>query len=196
MKKSTLSSRYLNGVEEFLNFAFSFSSEEGTISFPSVNFNNVYFKSCEKVQLDLVSKGIVQIYTSGIVQIYTHWYYHGEEEGEEDDFFFEESGVGDDMLGTLNEGLGMSHIDSRMFDQLGTFEEPNEKTKRFFRLLKYFEKMLYPRCTKYSKLSFLVKLLHIKCLCGWSNNSITILLEFLRDAFPNAKENIPESYYK
>ena len=100
------------------------------------------------------------------------------------------------MFGMLNEGIRMSHTESRMFDQSNTFEEPNEKTKRFFRLLKNSEKMLYPGCTKYSKLSFLVNLLHIKCLSGWSNNSITILLEFLRDAFPSAKENIPESYYK
>ena len=63
-------------------------------------------------------------------------------------------------------------------------------------MLKDSENMLYPRCTKYSKLSFLVTLLHIKCLSGWSNNSITILLEFLRDTFLGAKENIPKSYYE
>ena len=123
MKESTLSSRYLNGVEEFLNFAFAFSSEEGTIRCPCVECNNVYFKTHEKVQFDLVSMGIVQSYT--------HWYYHGEEEGEEDDLFSEEFSVGDDMLGMLNESIGMLHTESRMFDQSDTFEEPNEKTKRF-----------------------------------------------------------------
>ena len=100
------------------------------------------------------------------------------------------------MLGMLNDGLGMSHIDSRIFDQSVTFQKPNEKTKRFFRLLKDSKKMLYPGFPKYSKLSFLVRLLHIKCLCCWSYNSITILLEFWRDAFPSAKENISYSYYK
>ena len=124
MKESTLSSRYLNSVEEFLNFAFSFSSEEGTIRCPCVECNNVYFKTREEVQFDLVSMGIIQSYI--------HWYYHEEEEGEEHELFSEEFSVGDDMLGMLNEGIEMSHTKSRMFDQSNTCEEPNEKTKRFF----------------------------------------------------------------
>ena len=45
MKESTLSSRYLNGVEELLNFAFS--SKECTIRCPCVDCNNVYFKTRE-----------------------------------------------------------------------------------------------------------------------------------------------------
>ena len=108
MKESTLSFRYLNSVEEFLNFAFSFSSEEGTIRCPCVDCNNVYFKTHEEVQFNLISMEIVQSYI--------HWYYHGEEDDEEDQLFSKEFNVGDDMLGMLNESIRMSHTKRRMFD--------------------------------------------------------------------------------
>ena len=60
---STLSSRYLNGVKEFLNFALAFLSEEDTIRCPCVECNDVYFKTREEVQFDLVSMRKVQSYT-------------------------------------------------------------------------------------------------------------------------------------
>ncbi|KAI9084429.1 hypothetical protein K1719_033619 [Acacia pycnantha] len=48
--------------------------------------------------------------------------------------------------------------------------------------------------TKYSKLSFLIKLYHIKCLCGITDKAMSMFLELLRDAFPDA--DIPSSFYE
>ncbi|KAL5789568.1 hypothetical protein ACOSQ2_004456 [Xanthoceras sorbifolium] len=53
-----------------------------------------------------------------------------------------------------------------------------------YRGIRQFEQPLYPNCEKYSNLSFVVKLMHIKCINGWSNKSFNMLLEFLKDAFP------------
>ncbi|KAL5805069.1 hypothetical protein ACOSQ3_031869 [Xanthoceras sorbifolium] len=40
----------------------------------------------------------------------------------------------------------------------------------------------------FSNLSFLVKLMHIKCINGWSNKSFNMLLEILKDPFPMSLE--------
>ena len=53
---------------------------------------------------------------------------------------------------------------------------------------------LYPGCTKCSALTFLVKLMHIKVLNGWSNKSFDMFLELLLDAFPD-EAKIPKSHY-
>ena len=54
---------------------------------------------------------------------------------------------------------------------------------------------LYPRYEKFSTLTFLVKLMHIKVLNRWTNKSFDMLFELLKDAFLNDTK-IPSSYYE
>ncbi|KAK2417280.1 hypothetical protein QL285_039602 [Trifolium repens] len=68
------------------------------------------------------------------------------------------------------------------------------EAKEFYELTREGEQPLYEGCKKYSRLSFLVKLYHIKCLCGLSDKSMTMILELLKDAFEFA--NIPSSFYE
>ena len=70
----------------------------------------------------------------------------------------------------------------------------NETAREFFDLMTEADKPLYSGCTKYSKLSFLVRLYHIKCLCGMTDKAMSMLLELLGDAFPQAE--FPPSFYK
>ena len=53
----------------------------------------------------------------------------------------------------------------------------------------------YPWCKKFTKLSFIIRLFHIKCLNGWSNKSFTMLLELLKEALPEG-ETFPSNYYE
>uniref|UniRef100_A0A151UDV1 Uncharacterized protein n=1 Tax=Cajanus cajan TaxID=3821 RepID=A0A151UDV1_CAJCA len=65
---------------------------------------------------------------------------------------------------------------------------------KFYKLLKEVEQDLYPGCKKFTKLSFLVHLYHLKCLNGWSDKSFSMLLELLNDAL--LEENtLPKSFY-
>ena len=48
---------------------------------------------------------------------------------------------------------------------------------------------LFERCTKYSKISFLLKLYQIKYVCRISDKGITIILELLKDGFEYAKNS-------
>ncbi|KAG8482791.1 hypothetical protein CXB51_024455 [Gossypium anomalum] len=69
-------------------------------------------------------------------------------------------------------------------------EQPNEEAAKFYRLLGEMNEELYEG-SKFSKMSFYIRLFHLKCLGGWTENSLTMLLELLREMFPFAK--IPQS---
>ncbi|CAD6272351.1 unnamed protein product [Miscanthus lutarioriparius] len=61
------------------------------------------------------------------------------------------------------------------------------------RYLKDAHTSLYPGC-KFSKLSFLVNLYHLKCLNGWTQESFTTLLGVLADSYP-PEADLPKTYY-
>ncbi|XP_040994376.1 uncharacterized protein LOC121240926 [Juglans microcarpa x Juglans regia] len=64
----------------------------------------------------------------------------------------------------------------------------------FDQLLEDARRPLFDGCTEFSELSFVVKLLHIKSIGGWSIKSFDMLLDLLRSAFLNAL--LPQSNEK
>jgi len=70
----------------------------------------------------------------------------------------------------------------------------DEDTMNFYALLKDNSEPLYEGCKKYSKLSLMLKLYHIKCICRMSDKAMTMILDLLRDAFEHAK--FPKSFYE
>ena len=76
------------------------------------------------------------------------------------------------------------------------FEKPNEDVNKFYNLLREAEQKLYLGCKKFTKLSFMIiRLFHMKCLNGWNNKSFTMLLELLKETFPES-ETLPNNYYE
>ncbi|WMV33796.1 hypothetical protein MTR67_027181 [Solanum verrucosum] len=73
--------------------------------------------------------------------------------------------------------------------------EPNDEAKRFYRLLKDLDLPLYERA-KVSKLSTLVKLLHLKSIGHLCNESFTMLLMFWKDDLLLDGTNLSDSYYE
>ena len=69
----------------------------------------------------------------------------------------------------------------------------NKEEDKFFKLFFIVEQELYPGCENFSKLSFIVQLLNIKCLFGLSGKAIDVLLSLLAKEFP---QGIPVSYYE
>ncbi|XP_073112429.1 uncharacterized protein [Elaeis guineensis] len=74
-------------------------------------------------------------------------------------------------------------------------QEPNPEAVAFYRLLKDADKNLYPGCDKISKLSFAVKLLHLKCSNNWSDTSMDKLLKVFKEVLPNGAL-VPNSFYE
>ncbi|XP_039134114.1 uncharacterized protein LOC120271498 isoform X2 [Dioscorea cayenensis subsp. rotundata] len=96
----------------------------------------------------------------------------------------------------LQDTFGISNVD--MGDEtspISSLGGPNNEASQFFKLLEDANKELYPGCSKFTKLTFIVRLYHIKCLSGWSNKSLDLLLALLKEAFPEG-ETLPESFYE
>ncbi|WVZ81086.1 hypothetical protein U9M48_028507 [Paspalum notatum var. saurae] len=81
------------------------------------------------------------------------------------------------MLSTLIKGAIHGEIKS-------TDEQPNEQAKKFFHLLKEAEKELYPGCKEATKLSFIVRLFQLKCMCGLSNTALGMVLHLFSLMLP------------
>lgn len=70
-------------------------------------------------------------------------------------------------------------------------EREREKIKK---LLRDENQELYDGCTKFSKLSFMVRFYHIKILCGATDKIFSMILDLLKDTFPYTK--FPASFYE
>ncbi|XP_042946082.1 uncharacterized protein LOC122279468 [Carya illinoinensis] len=187
------SSEYANGVKEFITLARSHANGSDEIRCPCTLCSNNYFLPFSEVERHLFIRGIDKNYTV--------WIFHGDEEylslsdddnlhdSPHDDQYIDDIDI---MLEDIQAGRFSGVPSNESFNGGGTTSVEPESTKSFDQLLVDAHRPLYEGCTKYSKLSFLVKLLHIKTLGGWSVKSFDMLLQLLKSAFPNAL--LPNSY--
>ncbi|GJU24005.1 tetratricopeptide-like helical domain, DYW domain protein [Tanacetum coccineum] len=149
---------------------------------------------------------------NGFLPGYTEWTVHGEHTislppsqstnvNVEETFFGQE-----DIRGLVRDALGMNSLPLLINTQLGdtTIEGDTEESTEngdhgdegvsYKRLLEECDKELYAGC-KYSNLSFILHLYHIKCIGGISNKTFSMILELLRDAFPHLTA-LPSSAYE
>ncbi|KAL6554186.1 hypothetical protein OROMI_019859 [Orobanche minor] len=180
-----LTKAYQNGVQLFLNFALS-NSEDGLISCPCKECKNGICRKPEIVEAHLITKGFVKGYTK--------WVLHGESLSNSvhvADSFAGGVATSDDMMELLSDRFPMLGEDNLMGDE----ETPNPEAEKFYRLLKDAEQELYPGCKNFSKLSFLVRMLQIKALGNWSDKSFSMMLDLLKESFPEGV-HLPKNYYE
>ena len=106
--------------------------------------------------------------------------------------------MNNEMNEMLNDAFEMSMPNEESKRSLHVYEEfeiPNKNANKIYNLLREAEHELYPRCKKFTKLSFIIILFLMKCLNGWSNKSFTMLLELLKEALPEG-ETLPRNYYE
>uniref|UniRef100_A0A0A9HBG1 Uncharacterized protein n=1 Tax=Arundo donax TaxID=35708 RepID=A0A0A9HBG1_ARUDO len=77
----------------------------------------------------------------------------------------------------------------------GCFVNGSEDVEDFYRLIDDASQELYPGCSSFSKLNFLVRLLHTKSLGEWSDKSFDVLLNLLHEAFPEGSA-LPKKFMK
>ncbi|KAM3337570.1 hypothetical protein P3S68_031895 [Capsicum galapagoense] len=185
--------RYRDGVDNFLNWAFSQSGLRTIIQCPCKECRNTVFKLRIDVRLHLLNKGFWDSYRV--------WDYQGEVliSGENSnparsDQVEDDEIEHDDVIGMIHDACGHTNIDGNTNSQEGN-EDPNVHAKKFYILVEDAQRQLYLGCTKVSKLSFVVKLLHLKCLNHWSNKSMDELLNFLIEVLPEGSF-VPKSFYE
>ena len=195
------------GVKQFLEFAFANVAEYGKIRCPCVNCDNYSYQNKKTVMLHLLSDGIIRSYNP--------WEFYGEKSNHEEpiDANQKDRSDGDEHQDSMLSG-GEEDVDETFsmvndltnarafhimdeFQRLGGPEisESPEVLQKFARLVRDAEKELFLGCEKFSKLEFIVHLLHIKCLCGWSDKSLTMILELLKKAF-DFDDTFPKNAYE
>ncbi|XP_042960740.1 uncharacterized protein LOC122295688 [Carya illinoinensis] len=185
---------YAEGVKNFLTQARRHACGRDRIRCPCHTCLNNLWLPTNEVESYLFIKGINLNYTE--------WIFHGEEETT---LNVSDDDVGDDVLPEDDYIDDMQH----MLDDIrsGTFvhvPEDNTTTPNrspipkdspsttFEKLLEDARRPLFEGCTEFTKLSFIVKLLHIKSIGGWSIKSFDMLLDLLRSSFPDVL--LPQSY--
>ncbi|XP_060181912.1 uncharacterized protein LOC132611513 isoform X1 [Lycium barbarum] len=188
-----LAGAYVDGVESFLDYAFTRLGEPQLIRCPCIKCGNATSRTRVVVRSHLI--------VHGIIPGYTLWYHHGERSGEaqpDSEFIYDndiEEGDGEDEIHGILRDLYYNGDNMNNSGDDFVEEEPNLEAKRFYKLLEDFKLPLY-ESAKVSKLSTLVKLLHIKSIGHWSNESFTMLLKFLKEDLLLDGTNLPNSYYE
>ncbi|GKA31525.1 hypothetical protein Tco_0717830 [Tanacetum coccineum] len=113
--------------------------------------------------------------------------------GQEDIRDLVRDALGINSLPSDNTQLGDTTIegDTEESTENGDHGDKGVSYKRF---LEECDKELYAGC-KYSNLSFILHLYHIKCIGGISNKTFSMIQELLRDAFPHLTA-LPSSAYE
>lgn len=173
------STEYHQGVEHFINYAVSKTSRNGHILCPCRKCCNNYWKNKEMVKDHLLE--------NGFIKGYTNWFLHGE------------SVPCTSSTQEFNNGIDLDSQDDMLHMLHDTYpttgEGTNEDAEKFYKLVKDAQQELYPGCKTFTKLSFIVKLFHLKCINGWSDKSFGMLLKLLQEAFPSG-HSLPGTFYE
>ncbi|OIT33983.1 hypothetical protein A4A49_65961, partial [Nicotiana attenuata] len=154
---------------------------------------NTVFKLRVGVRDDLLKKGFCDSYKV--------WDLHGEvlvrvetSNTAVSDEAGDESIEEDNITEMIHDACGHTNVEDNDNNSEDN-EEPNIHATKFYKLLEDAETELYPGCKKVSKLSFVVKLLHLKCLNHWSNKLMDALLSFFKEVLPEGSF-VPNSFYE
>ncbi|XP_040994596.1 uncharacterized protein LOC121241037 [Juglans microcarpa x Juglans regia] len=186
------STEYDEGVRQFLAMVQAHASTADQIRCPCRRCRNRAFYSIRIVEDHL--------FLRGIDPTYTEWISHGEEEpilnstfsDEEDDDAYSYNHYIDDvdeMLDDIRHGSFMDNSfcnDGNANDNYQSCTSNAPTNYNFDELVADAQRPLYPGCAKFSKLSFIIKLLHIKSIGGWIVKSFDMIIKLLQDAFPDA----------
>ncbi|RYR73114.1 hypothetical protein Ahy_A02g007430 [Arachis hypogaea] len=128
---------------------------------------------------------------------YTFWLHHGERIVDERPSRRKELdptiNSGDQMRDMIHDACNLPGLQSKDEDSMDGHagdvadglpylsNEPSHEARAFQDLLKDGDQELYPGCSRFSKLSFLVRLYHIKCMCGVRNKAFEDLARCQKD---------------
>ncbi|XP_049358859.1 uncharacterized protein LOC125823536 [Solanum verrucosum] len=200
-----VSKEYLDGVNDFLNHAFSQKQNGDKIACPCT----------ECVLFHQVNRATAydHLVVNGILSSYDTWFCHGESLKKSNNTQVtncSQSTVrGDDVTGIIHDAFGgctqlmdsdvneSSEVEPNLTENSActSGNQTHQEMDKFEQLMKEANEELYPGCKKFSKLSFLLHIYRTKCMFKWSNESFDSLLGLLKDVLPEG-EKLPPSFYE
>jgi hypothetical protein len=144
------------------------------------------------------------LYQNGIDSSYNQWIFHGEDpfttnnmhvEHTPNNASVEDLDEIDDLLNDIRRGtFSIPNMGDSSTTQGPTTNDYEHRTS-FDPLCEDAHHELYPGCKQFSKLSFIVNMIHIKTLCNMSNKAFNMMIDLMRRALPNG-ETLPRLYYE
>lgn len=159
MFANRFSKEYESGVEEFVKFAVKHATDPNRIICPCLGCCYGKRGNADVLRNHLLGNGIDRSYTC--------WTMHGEMSNNNVD-------LGNNETSESNE-FDTNTIDyDRIDEMLDVVEEDlRDCPKMFERLVSDSEKPLYDGCSKFTRMSAVLKLYSIKARNGWSDKSFT-----------------------
>lgn len=178
--------KYEDGIQQFLDFALRGKNEANKLRCLCRKCENYFFRTRSKIYEHLIF--------TGFDRKYRRRYHHGEsffESGEINHNVSPSSDGVQEMLHDLGRGY---NLDPETDEAVGSGTTcPKGKAATFYKLVEEAEQEIYPGCEKFSKLSFIVQLMNIKCLFGLSGKAMDAILELLVDLLP-VNNKVPHKY--
>ncbi|KAK1415823.1 hypothetical protein QVD17_31611 [Tagetes erecta] len=172
---------YVKGLDKFLDFIFSIEGKNGQISCPCIDCGNQIWVDQEEARTHLQCVGFIKGYRFTPLN------------SKPCDTPMMDAE--DDMQGLVHDAFH-GYGENRYDNEIGTQNENQSmhtNTKKFYKVLEDAKKELYPGCKNFSVLSFIVRLFHSKCIGKCNDKGFSMILDTLREAFPDA--SIPKSLY-
>jgi len=189
---------YMDGVEQFMAHVRARYRPHEEIKCPCRKCLNQRDKSQAEVQEHIEINGISKMYTS--------WIHHGEgdndvvQDGELPVVPEDMSWDGNDQAPLDDEGQAEDVIldDSErgvqgLIQDLYTAASHGVGANLYKQIMEEAKRELYPGCTEESRLSFIIKMLHIKVYNRITNSGFDAMLELLSTSFKNVT-GLPKSY--
>ncbi|XP_028125055.1 uncharacterized protein LOC114321997 [Camellia sinensis] len=212
--KNRMSSQHRDGVKAFVQFAMMNVGPNDKIRCPCMDCLNCEQHTCKIVEYHLVLKRMSPSYKT--------WMHHGEsvpmnqshalnddnhnDFGSVRDRMEAETGEDQDKILNLLEdvymGTTINDAENEEDEEDGDNDDDvannveKEGVPNFNKSLNDAQRELYTGCRKFSLLSFVVKMLHVKVLNKWSNKSFNMLLGILKDLLPVSDQVIPWTLYE
>ncbi|KAK1605080.1 hypothetical protein QYE76_028753 [Lolium multiflorum] len=179
--------KYMAGVRDFIKFAREhLDNTDEPILCPC--------KDC----LNLIRQDIKTVEDhcncSGMSMMYTRWTRHGEDFSDDEGRDRNDDGAYDSD-NDEEEDNGDCYVDdsSSMIDELQKSGNKGPDLPNLYaNLIESAKKELYEGCTSFTRLSFIIKLLHVKSYSRITNRGFDLLLQLLRTALPDV--DFPKSY--
>jgi len=191
--------QFSRGFKAFIEYALENTRgryKEGCLPCPCVD--------CTNKKIIPIPEMRRHVFLNGWVSHYVNWTYHGERYLEHIDIPQATPDLRADMRNLVCAAMGrhddqinpeveMDEPDDEVPEDSPVFDQYDDS---FVQRLKDAEEQLWPGCTEFSKLSFILELYQLKCLSQWSNKSFEMLLSILRRSHPNGKQSIPKTMYE
>ncbi|XP_027364391.1 uncharacterized protein LOC113871494 [Abrus precatorius] len=178
--ESRLSWKYETGVEYFIEYVIQNANNDmnGNFFCPCVNCCNG-----SRLELNVIREHLL---CDGFLKNYTRWIWHGE------NIDIPTVSI-ETPTQTFTQEIDMDDQLEEMIRDVGP--KSFKRAHMYESLCSDSEKPLYPNCTKFTRLSAILRLFNLKARNRWSDKSFTELLELLKEMLPEGN-TLPSRNYE